>query len=194
MIFATNNNGKIKEMKKILSNYKIYSLKEKNIDIDIIEDQNTFLGNAKKKANEIYNLTHEETIADDSGLCIDCLNGFPGVMTHRFLGNEATDRMRNEHLIQEVNKHNDRRAQVVCVLAYYDGDGFTIGEGILNGFISKECRGSNGFGFDEIFELPNGLTLAELSSGDKNQISARFLAAKDLKNKLELRSRETKKS
>ena len=107
-------------------------------------------------------------------------------MTHRFLGDRATDRMRNEHLIEEVNKHNDRRAQVVCVLAYYNGDKFIIGEGILNGFISKECRGNNGFGFDEIFELPNGLTLAELSSDDKNKISARSLAAKDLKHKLDL--------
>ena len=184
MILATNNKGKLEEIRKILTDYKIYSLKDKNIDIDVEEDQDTFLGNATKKAKEIYEISHEETIADDSGLCINCLGGFPGVMTHRFLGDEATDRMRNEYLINEVNKYEDRSAQVVCNLVYYDGEKEIVGEGILKGFISKECRGNNGFGFDEIFELPNGLTLAELSSDEKNSVSARSLAIKNLKNKL----------
>lgn len=184
MILATNNKGKLEEIRKILNEYKIYSLNEKNIDIDVIEDQETFLGNAKKKAIEIYEISHEETIADDSGLCINCLDGFPGVMTHRFLGEDATDKMRNEYLINEVNKYNDRSAQVICILAYYNGTNLIFGEGILNGFISKECRGNNGFGFDEIFELPNGQTLAELSSDEKNKVSARSLAINDLKRKL----------
>mgnify|MGYP002868775505 CR=1 FL=1 len=90
MILASNNKGKLEEIRKILDDYKIYSLKEKNIDVDVIEDQDTFFGNAKKKAMEIYDIAQEPTIADDSGLCIDCLNGFPGVMTHRFLGENAT--------------------------------------------------------------------------------------------------------
>lgn len=184
MILATNNKGKLEEIRKILTDYKIYSLKDKNIDIDVEEDQDTFLGNATKKAKEIYEISHEETIADDSGLCINCLNGFPGVMTHRFLGDEATDRMRNEYLINEVNKYEDRSAQVVCNLVYYDGEKEIVGEGVLKGFISKECRGNNGFGFDEIFELPNGLTLAEITSEEKNEISARSIAIKNLKMKL----------
>lgn len=184
MIVATNNKGKLEEIKKILSDYEIYSLKQKNIDIDVIEDQDTFLGNAKKKAMEIYEIAREETIADDSGLCIDALGGYPGVMTHRFLGEDATDKMKNEYLINEVNKYDDRSAEVVCNLVYYDGENIIIGEGILKGFISRECRGTNGFGFDEIFELPNGLTLAELTPEEKNDISARALAAKDLKKKL----------
>ena len=99
MIVATNNKGKLEEIRKILSDYKIYSLKDKNLDIDVVEDEDTFIGNAKKKAIEIYNILHEETIADDSGLCINCLDGFPGVMTHRFLGDDATDKMRNEILL-----------------------------------------------------------------------------------------------
>ena len=184
MIVATNNKGKLEEIKKILSDYEIYSLKQKNIDIDVIEDQDTFLGNAKKKAIEIYEIACEETIADDSGLCINALGGYPGVMTHRFLGEDATDKMRNEYLINEVNKYDDRSAEVVCNLVYYDGEDIIIGEGILKGFISRECRGTNGFGFDEIFELPNGLTLAELTPEEKNDISARALAVKDLKKKL----------
>ena len=184
MIIATNNKGKIEEIKKILKDDKVFSLKEKNIMIDVEEDKNSFLENAEKKAIEIYNIAKEETIADDSGLCINCLNGFPGDMTHRFLGENATDRMRNEYLINEVNKYEDRSAQVVCNIVYYDGKKKIIGEGILNGFISKECRGDNGFGFDEIFELLSGLTLAEISSDEKNKISARSLAIKDLEEKL----------
>lgn len=185
MIIATNNKGKLEEIRKIFNEYQISSLKEKGIDVDVLEDQNTFLGNAKKKAKEIYEISHEVTIADDSGLCISALNGFPGVMTHRFLGDDATDRMRNEYLIQEVNKNEDRSAQVICSLVYYDGKEFIEAEGVLEGFISRECRGKNGFGFDEIFELPNGLTLAELSPEEKNEISARALALEALKEKLE---------
>ena len=184
MILASNNKGKIEEIRKIFEGYDIYSLKDKNIDIDVIEDENTFVGNATKKAKEIYALTGEATIADDSGLCINCLNGFPGVMTHRFLGEDATDRMRNEYLINEVNKHDDRSAQFICNIVYYDGKDIIVGEGILKGSISKECRGTNGFGFDEIFELENGKTLAELSSQEKNNISARYQALIDLKNKI----------
>lgn len=184
MIIATNNKGKLEEIRKILKNYEIYSLKEKNINVDVEENKDSFLGNAEKKAIEIYEIAHEETIADDSGLCINCLNGFPGVMTHRFLGDNATDRMRNEYLINEVNKYNDRSAQVICNLVYFDGKNKIIGEGILDGFISRQCRGENGFGFDEIFELPNGLTLAELSSEDKNKISARSKAIKDLEQQM----------
>ena len=184
MILATNNKGKLEEIRKILDEYQIYSLKEKNIDVDVIEDEDTFLGNAKKKAVELYNLTHEEVIADDSGLCINCLDGFPGVMTHRFLGEDASDKMRNEYLINEVNKYTDRSAKVICDIVYYNGKDLITTEGILNGFISKEPRGNNGFGFDEIFELPNGFTLAELSSDEKNNISARFMALNELKKQL----------
>lgn len=187
MIVATNNQGKLGEIKKILSEYEIYSLKEKGIDVEVEEDQDTFLGNAKKKALEIYEIAKEETIADDSGLCIKALNGFPGVMTHRFLGEDATDEMRNQYLIDEVGKLDDRSASVICNLVYYDGKEIIVGEGILDGFIAKTRRGKNGFGFDEIFELPNGVTLAELSKEEKNEVSARALAIKDLKRKLKNR-------
>ena len=94
MILATNNKGKLKEIKEILNEYAIYSLSEKDISIDVEEDKDTFVENAMKKAFEIYEIAHEEVIADDSGLCITALNGFPGVMTHRFLGEDATDEER----------------------------------------------------------------------------------------------------
>lgn len=189
MIFATNNKGKLREIREILSEYKISSLGDKGIDIDVVEDQDTFLGNAKKKATEIYALSHEETIADDSGLMIDALGGFPGVMTHRFLGDDATDQMRNEFLIKEADKYPNRSAQVVCNLVYYNGSDYVVGSGAIDGSISKYCRGENGFGFDEIFELPSGKTLAELSPEEKNKVSARSLAAVDLKKKLKMLGR-----
>ena len=184
MILATNNVGKLNEIRKILDEYEIFSLKDKNINIDVVEDQDTFVDNAKKKAIEVYNLTHEEVIADDSGLCINVLDGFPGVMTHRFLGDDATDDDRNKFLVDKLNDYEDRSAFVLCNLVYYDGVDFVVGEGRLDGFISREVRGLNGFGFDSIFELSSGKTLAELSSDEKNNVSARYLAAQDLKNKL----------
>ena len=184
MILATNNKGKIEEIKKILNKDDIYSLKEKNIFIDVEEGETNSLENARKKAHDIYNISKEETIADDTGLYINCLDGFPGVLTHRFLGEDATDKMRNEYLINEVNKYNDRSAKVICYLVYYDGKNEIIGEGVLDGFISNKCRGKNGFGFDEIFELANGKTLAELSLEEKNKISARAKAIKNLKEKM----------
>lgn len=184
MIFATNNNGKLREIKEILKDYEIYSLKEKNIDIDVIEDEDTFYGNALKKAKEIYEISEEPVIADDSGLCITALNDFPGVLTHRFLGEDANDEDRNYELIRRVNEYADRSAKVVCSLVYYDGKNILVGEGILKGQIINEPRGKNGFGFDPIFELENGKTLAEITSEQKNMISARHLAAVDLSNKI----------
>lgn len=184
MIFASNNEGKIKEIKEIFKDYDIYSLQDMNINIDIVENKDTFIGNAKKKAYVIYKLSKMPTMADDSGLMINCLDGFPGVMTHRFLG-DVLDSDRNEYLINEVNKHNDRTAKVVCALAYYDGKGYITAEGVIEGFISDKRKGKNGFGFDEIFLLDNGKTMAELSSKEKNKISARKLACTILKKKIE---------
>ena len=184
MIFATNNKGKLSEIKEILKEFEIYSLNEKNIDIDVIEDEDTFYGNALKKAKEIYNIAKEPVIADDSGLCITDLNDFPGVLTHRFLGESATDEERNYELIRRVNDAQDRSAKVVCNLVYYDGINILVGEGILHGKITTEPRGENGFGFDPIFELENGKTLAEISSEEKNKLSARCLAASDLVKKI----------
>ena len=183
MIVATNNKDKLREIKKIMDNFTIYSLNDKKIKISIDEDQNTFLENAKKKAKIIYDLTKECVLADDSGLCINVLNGFPGVMTHRFLGENASSKDRNQYLIKEVDKYNDRSAYMICCIVYYDGSEFIVSEGRISGFISKEMRGNNGFGFDEIFELPNGLTLAEMSEDEKNKISARAIALNKLKEK-----------
>ena len=187
MILATNNEGKLREIKKILSDFEIVSLKEYGIEIDVVEDEDTFIGNALKKAKEIYEISKETTIADDSGLCIDILDNWPGVLTHRFLGEDASDLDRNNAILEKMKEltGEKRNAKVVCNLVYYDGNQTIIGEGIIKGKISLERRGDNGFGFDEIFELDNGKTLAELSTDEKNEISARALAAEDLKRKMQ---------
>lgn len=185
VLIATNNKFKINEIKSIFNDDTIYTLRDKKIDKEVKEDADTFLRNAKKKAHEIYNIANMPVIADDSGLCVNALNGFPGVMTHRFLGEDATDKERNEYIINEVKKCDDKSAKVVCELAYYNGEDTIVGEGILDGNITETRRGDNGFGFDEIFELLDGRTLAELTPEEKNKKSARFLAAKDLKEKLE---------
>ena len=186
MVLASNNLGKIKEVKEIFSDMDIYSLKEKNITVDVEENQDSFYGNALKKAKEIYEICNEPVIADDSGLCIDILNDWPGVFTHRFLGEGATDSERNDEILNRLKDYSyeDRNARVICSIVYYDGENIITGDGILDGKISICKRGNNGFGFDEIFEISNGYTLAELSDDEKNRISARYLALIDLKKKL----------
>lgn len=191
MIAATGNKGKIREIQEIFSDYQVLSLKDVNASIEVEEDADSFYGNALKKAQETYNLLKEPVIADDSGLCITGLNDFPGVETHRFLGEDATDEDRNNCLIEKANALSDRSAKVVCVIVYYDGENTLVGEGVLDGKISTARRGENGFGFDEIFELPEGKTLAELTSEEKNAISARRKALESLKVQLDALHKET---
>lgn len=184
MIFASNNQGKIKEIKSIFNTEEIISLKEANIEIDVIEDEDSFYGNALKKAKEIYEITKRPVIADDSGICIEAFEGWPGVLTHRFAGPTGTDEERNKIMVEKVSTTPNKNAQVICNLVYYDGIDIIVGEGILNGTIVPP-RGTNGFGFDPIFELDTGKTLAELTSEEKNITSARYLAALDLHKKLQ---------
>ena len=193
MVFATNNEGKLRELKEIFGDKNIISLKEIGVNIDVVEDQNSFYGNARKKAIEVFNLVKIPVIADDSGLCINALNDFPGVMTHRFLGANKTDNDINEALIKMCSNLTDRRAKVVCCLVYYDGVNEVVETGEINGNITLEARGINGFGFDPIFELDDGRTLAELDSDTKNICSARYLAAKKLKKSLNKLDKNLKK-
>lgn len=193
MIFATNNEGKLRELKEIFGDKNIISLKEIGVNIDVVEDQNSFYGNARKKAIEVFNLVKIPVIADDSGLCINALNDFPGVMTHRFLGANKTDKEINDALIKACSNLKDRSAKVVCCLVYYDGVNEVVETGEINGNIILEARGINGFGFDPIFELDDGRTLAELDSDTKNICSARYLAAKKLKKSLNKLDKNLKK-
>lgn len=184
MVFATNNEGKIRELKSIFGDQNIISLNEQGIKMEVEEDQDSFYGNASKKAKELFKLTGLPVIADDSGLCIDKLNGFPGIYTHRFLGENKSCEEINDAIIDKCRNIEDRSAKVICCLVYYDGINEIVAEGRICGNITLEPRGTNGFGFDPIFELNSGETLAELDSETKNICSARYLAAMELKEKL----------
>lgn len=184
IILATNNKGKAKEIQEILEDEEIKTLKELNINLEVEEDGKTFEENALKKARAIYKLTNNPCIADDSGICIKELNGFPGVKTARFLGENATQKERNEYLVKQLeNMPKERRkVEFITCIAYINKNGEEkVYKGILNGYIAQEPHGENGFGFDEIFELEDGRTLAELSSEEKNKISSRRLALEELK-------------
>ena len=123
-------------------------------------------------------------IADDSGLCIDELNGFPGVKTARYIGNEETRRKKNLELIEKLKDKENKVARFVCVVTFYYKGKKEVGKGEIIGKIAESPRGENGFGFDEIFELESGKTLAELSLEEKNKISSRKIAIENLKDKL----------
>ena len=187
IIVATNNKGKLKEIREILSDYELLSLEEVGINVKVEEDENTFKGNSLKKTNEIFKIANIPCIADDSGLCIDIFNGWPGVETARFLGDKASQEDRNKYILEKMKDKGgeERNAKVVCDIAYVDNDNTIVVEGIIEGKISKEERGNNGFGFDSIFELENGRTLAELSEKEKNDVSSRRIALEKLKDKLD---------
>ena len=187
IVIASSNKGKIKEIQEILSNYKIISLKELNINlnIEIEENGNTFLENAIKKTTEIAKILDGKTcIADDSGIEIEYLNGFPGVHTKRWM--EGTDRKRNLAILDKLQgvPKDKRKITFTTAIALTNGKDLLTAEGKIIGYVSEEIRGENGFGFDEIFELENGKTLAELSNNEKNQISSRKKALEMLKEKL----------
>ena len=186
LLIATNNKGKLKELKEMLLGYEILSLEDVGCRVNIEENGSTFEENVKKKAKGFFESTKIPCIADDSGLCIEALNGWPGIFTARFLGENSTKEERNNYILEKMKNIEDyrRKAFVKCAIAYYDGKNFIIGKGSIEGKIALEKRGNNGFGFDEIFELPNGKTYAELSKEEKNEISHRKIAIKDLIKKL----------
>ena len=185
IIIASGNKGKIKEAQEILAEYKITPIKELGIDIDVEEDKDTFVDNAIKKATEIsIYLNGKKCMSDDSGIEIPYLDGFPGVFTKRW--HAGTDRDRNMEIIRKlegVSKEN-RKVIFTTAIALAEGDKLVTAEEKIEGYISEEPRGKNGFGFDEIFELENGKTLAELSQEEKNEISARKKALESIKAKL----------
>ena len=186
VVIATNNEGKVKEIKEILKGFELLTLKDINCKIEVEEDEETFEGNSKKKAKEISELTNMPCIADDSGLCIEAFNGWPGVHTARFLGKEATDKQRNEAILERMKnlKGEQRKAKVKCVVTYYENGQAITGIGEVEGRIAEEIKGERGFGFDSIFELNNGKTYAELSLEEKNEISHRKRALKKLEKQL----------
>lgn len=185
IIIASGNEGKIKEASQILKDFKIVPMSEIGINIDVEEDQTTFAGNAIKKAETISKMLNGKMcIADDSGIEIEALDGFPGVFTKRW--HKGTDRQRNLAIIEKLKglPKEQRKIKVVTAIALSDGKKTICSVANIEGYVVEEPRGENGFGFDEIVELENGKTLAELSKEEKNQISSRKKALKDVRKKL----------
>lgn len=185
IVIASSNKGKIKEAVDILKEYKIISMKELGIDIDVEEDQKTFEGNAIKKAETIAKVLNGKLcIADDSGIEIEYLDGFPGVFTKRW--HKGTDRERNLAIIEKLKgvPKEKRKISFSTAIALSDGKKTICEIGKIKGFVAEDVKGENGFGFDEIFKLENGKTLAQISEDEKNEMSARRIALESLRKKL----------
>ena len=196
LIIASNNKGKIKEIKSILSDLEIevLSLKDKNIDIDVEEDGETFAENAKKKAVEIAKYLNKNgednffVLSDDSGLCVDYLNGAPGVYSARYAGEHGNDKANNEKLLNELSDvlEDKRTARFVCSMALVDSNlNCNIVEGDVKGKILNEISGEGGFGYDPLFFCEDlNKSFGEATSEEKNKISHRAVALNKLKSLL----------
>ena len=190
IIFATKNQGKVREIKQILADmpFEVVSLKDEGIDVDVIEDGTTFEENAVKKAVEIMKLTGEICMSDDSGLEIDYLDKAPGVYSARFLGEDTPYEIKNKKVLEMLSgvPEAKRTARYISVIATAFPDGRVITTmGTLEGIIGYEAKGENGFGYDPIFFLPEyGKTTAELAPEFKNEISHRGKALEAMKERL----------
>jgi len=189
IILASSNAHKIKEFRDMLKdlNIEILSLKDVGFYQEIPETGTTFKENSYIKARTIFDKYHLPVIADDSGLSVDILNGGPGVYSHRFSGENATDKENRTKMISELEKHNvnSSKAHFTCVITYIDEVKMIVTEGFLYGEIIKEERGDNGFGYDPIFYLREyNKTVAELPESEKNKISHRHNALIELKDEL----------
>lgn len=180
VIVATGNEGKMKEIREILQGEHILfsSLKDESLqDVEIIEDGETFEENAIKKARTISDITGQMVLADDSGLEVDYLDKAPGVYSARYLGEETPYEVKNNHIIKLLDgvEGEDRSARFVCVIACAFPDGRTItSRGTIEGQIGYEEKGTNGFGYDPIFYVPEfGCTTSELTPEAKNKVSHR---------------------
>ncbi len=190
IVVATSNPGKVVEIKKILSDWDVNFLSLKDIgldDIEIVEDGDTFEANAIIKAKAISKLTEYPVIADDSGLCIDYMDGGPGIYSARYAGeNTSFDYKRNKILetLKDVPK-DQRGAHFFCSVCFMIDGEIILAEGQVNGLINDEEVGDNGFGYDPIFYYPPfAKTFAEVSSLMKDSVSHRYNALKNLELKL----------
>ena len=186
MIFATNNQGKLKELQEIFNNKNIKCLKDYNIDVIIPETGKTAYENALIKAKAIYRLTKIPTIADDSGLVFDELKDWPGIYTHRIEDEAKKENLtRNEYLIKKSHRLKSKNITAKCTLVYYDGKRIIRSTGKMHGTITDKDYPGNGFGFDSIFRLRDGRIVSEISEEEKNHLSHRYKASIKLKEKLQ---------
>jgi len=186
LILATRNPHKVIEIKNILSEHdiEIVTLDDYPDIPDVIEDRDTIEENALKKASEIFKATGIISLADDTGLEVDALNGQPGVYSSRFAGEYATYEMNNHKLLKLMNgiPWEERTARFRCIMAIVDEGLEYLMEGKCEGYILNELRGDKGFGYDPLFYVPEyDQTFSQMSMSVKNNISHRGLALKKLK-------------
>lgn len=190
IIFATQNKGKLKEVNKIFqgTSFEIISLADIGFTEEIEETGTTFEENALLKAKYIYSRYKTPTLADDSGLMVDQLNGMPGIYSARFAGENCTYEDNMRKLLNILEEYPEPHlARFVCCAVYVDEKYKFLEYGYLEGKIIRTAKGNNGFGYDPIFqpfELGSAHTLAELSLESKNLISHRRKAFEKLKNNL----------
>ncbi|MGE0784403.1 MAG: RdgB/HAM1 family non-canonical purine NTP pyrophosphatase [Sandaracinaceae bacterium] len=189
LVVATRNPGKIRELARLLDGLGLELVMLPDDAPDVIEDADSFEGNATKKALEGAAFTGEPCVADDSGLVVDALGGAPGIHSARYAGTHGDDEANNARLLRELEAVPDdaRTARFVCVLAFADprgplGASAHLTRGTIEGTILRAPRGDGGFGYDPLF-LPLGgsLTTAEMPAAAKNEISHRAEAARALR-------------
>jgi len=187
ILLATNNKHKVYEIKNILNldNLELLTLNDLNLNVEVEEDKDTLNGNALKKAEEIYKISQLPTLADDTGLFVDALNGEPGVYSSRYSGENATYESNCKKLLLNLNDVPDsnRNAHFKTIVCYYISENkYFFFEGIMNGKIISENRGNNGFGYDPVF-VPDGFdkTYAEMTDEEKNSVSHRGKAFEKVK-------------
>lgn len=190
IVFATGNEGKMREVRMILDDLgmEILSMKEAGANPEIKENGRTFGENAEIKARAVWECTGGIVLADDSGLVIDYLNGEPGIYSARYMGEDTSYEIKNQNLIDRVReaKGQERSARFVCNIAAVLPDGRVFhSEETMEGLIAEKPAGSEGFGYDPILYLPEfGKTSAELTLEEKNRISHRGKALEAMKKQL----------
>ena len=193
IVFATKNQGKLKEIRAIMANapYEVISMSEAGLDIDVVEDGDTFEANALKKAVEIAQACGKIVLSDDSGLEIDYLDKAPGVLSARYMGEDTAYSVKNAAILEQLtNVPEDKRtARFVSVIAAAiptaNGMETLTARGTIEGIIGHEIKGENGFGYDPIFFVPeHGMTTAEMPSELKNAISHRGKALRAMRDLL----------
>lgn len=190
IIFATSNEGKMKEVREILADLKVpvLSQKEAGIEADIVEDGRTFEENAVIKARAVMEMSGAVVLADDSGLEVDYINKEPGIYSARYMGENTPYDVKNQNIIERLKDAvgEERSARFVCAIAAALPDGRIITtRATIEGRIGYEERGENGFGYDPIMYIPElGKTTAQLSLEEKNKISHRGKALRLMKEEL----------
>ena len=191
IILSTNNGKKLAEIESLLSDLSVETVPQATLKIGVAEEPfNTFIENALAKARFASNATNLPAIADDSGICVDALNGMPGILSARFSGELTDDKRNNKKLLELLKDEKNRKAHYYCALVFItspkDPQPIVV-EGVWQGEILLGPQGKNGFGYDPIFlDYKTDLSAAELTPELKNRISHRGQALQKLKQKLKI--------